>query len=352
MKIMCVIPGMTNGGAERVMSTLVNFFSIKNDVRLVVLKSDSSDYPISPKIDFKAGNIKNKNIIKSIRFVKKNLKEYNPDIVLSFLTTGNIVTLLSNKILHSKYKVIISERANPYRINRLYFVLRNITYPSATSCIFQTNWAQDFYSSMLNCKTKVIYNPLSPDFNVDKYNGSRDKRIVCTARLAPEKNQKLLINAFNKIKNKYPDYSLEIYGEGPEKENLQNLINTLSLNSRVKLMGRQKNIIDCIKSAAVFVLPSNSEGMSNALLEAMALGIPCIATDSPIGGSAIIIDNNINGLLIPMEDEDIMASAIEKIINDEVFAKKISSEASKVLNKFETTKICSQWEEYLKEIVG
>lgn len=350
MRILCVISGMQNGGAERVMSTLVNYFSKNNKVRLVILKSEKSDYPISEDVEVIAGNIKHKNIIKSVLFVKKQIETYKPDIVLSFMTKNNIVSLIARSISSYKVPVVISERANPHNTKGLISFLRKITYPLANGCVFQTKWAKDYYKSILRCESEIIYNPLSPDFKVKPYLGSRSKKIVCTARLSPEKNQALLIKAFEKISKDYPDYKLEIYGEGPCRKKLQNLINKLKLNNKVYLMGRKKDIINHIKDAEIFVLPSNSEGMPNSLLEAEALGIPCIATDCPIGGSSIIIDNNINGLLISMNDVKELSISIKKILDNNDLSKKFSENGPKIIQKFDHNIICKQWEEYLKKM--
>ena len=169
--------------------------------------------------------------------------------------------------------------------------------------------------------------------------------------MSSEKNQAFLIKTFDQIKDKYPEFKLEIFGEGPERENLQLLIDQLKLNDRAYLMGRKQNIIDYIQDASIFVLPSNSEGMPNSLLEAMALGIPSISTDCPIGGPAVIIRNNENGILVPMNDQKELINAIEKILNDKGFANKISANGIMIVNDFETEKICEEWILYLRQVV-
>ena len=346
---MAVITGMTSGGAERVMATLCNEFSLKNDVRLIILKGKESDYYLADRISIIFGNIKNKNLFQSVYFVKKQIELYRPDVIISFMTKTNIVTLLSEQSSKYKCPVVISERANPFNTKGLLAFLRNKLYKYADGCVFQTKQAQDYYSDILKCKSVVIRNPLAADFNPDI---ERKKKIVCTARLSVIKNQQLLIKAFSLIKEKYLDYKVELYGDGPNKDNLQKLICKLNLEKNIYLMGRKKNIIEYIKDASLFVLPSNSEGMPNALLEAMALGIPSIATNCPIGGPADIIDNYNNGILITMNNENELVRAIEKILDDKKFADKISKNATDVVKDFETKKICRIWESYLYSMLG
>ena len=148
----------------------------------------------------------------------------------------------------------------------------------ADGCVFQTKQAQDYYKNILRCESIVLRNPLNPDFKVSPYSGQRKKKIVTMGRLSEEKNQALLIRAFAKIADKYPEYMVEIYGDGPLHDELDQLIQKVGMEGRVLLMGRKNNVQQYIQDASVFVLCSNSEGMPNALLEAMALGLPSIAT--------------------------------------------------------------------------
>ena len=352
MKILMVITGMKSGGAERVMATLCNELSKRNQVRLLVLKNKESDYEISDRIEFIAGNIKRQNVFQSVDFVKEQIEEWKPNVVLSFMTKTNIIAIIAKEKAEVKTKLVIAERANLYNAKFYLKLVRKFLYRKVDGCVFQTKLAQEYYSNILNCSSRVIRNPLTPEFKVEQFEGNRTEKIVCTGRLSIEKNQKLLIDSFLLISKKYPQINVEIYGEGPLHKKLQKYINRLGLSKRVRLMGRKDNIQDYIKDAKIFILPSNSEGMPNALLEAMALGIPSIATDCPIGGPKEIIVNEENGILIPMNNKEELAKAIDKIITNEEFSNKISRNARNVINDFETVKVCSEWEEYLKKIAN
>jgi len=352
MKIMAVITGMKSGGAERVMATLCNELSKKHDVRLVIMKTGQSDYVLSDRIKIISGNIKNQNLFKCVGFAKKEMNSWKPDVILSFMTKTNIIVLLSAMQSGLSDRVVIAERANPYNAGRIFRIMRRILYPRAAGAVFQTRQAQAFYDGVIKCQSAVLRNPLNPDFDTEVYDGIRKKTIVTVGRLSVEKNQKLLIGAFSKIADKYPEYTVEIYGDGPLKEELQNQIDKLGLQDRITLMGRKERVKDYVKDAGIFVLPSNSEGMPNALLEAMAMGIPSIATDCPIGGSAFIINDHENGLLIPMNDEDKLSSAIESLIENQELADKISDNAHKVVVDFSTEKVCAEWEQYLQQVAN
>lgn len=234
---------------------------------------------------------------------------------------------------------------------KIFKIIRRILYPLSNGCVFQTKQAQEYYQNIIKCETKVIRNPLNPDFKVKPFDGIRTKRIVTMGRLSIEKNQIMLIDAFSKIAKCYPEYILEIYGDGPLRSELQQQIKTLNMENKIILKGRKDNIQQYIFDAEIFVLPSNSEGMPNALLESMALGLACISTDCPIGGAAVIIENEKNGLLIPMNDVDALVQSIKILIEDSKFAHKLRLEAVKVLDDFDAVNVCMNWEIYLKNVV-
>ncbi len=284
MKIMMVITGMKSGGAERVMATLCNELSKANEVRLLILKNSTTDYQLSEKVDIVTANINSKiKIIKGIKFIGKQIDEWTPDTVLAFMNKANIATLLGARYAKKNVPIIIAERANPYYAPFFIKILRRVLYPRADGCVFQTKQAQKYYINILRCESAILKNPLNPEFKVEKYSGKKKNKIVCVGRLSKEKNQKLLIDAFSKISIKYPEYTLEFYGDGPLYNDLEKYIQKRNLQEKVLLKGRKDNIQEHINDSKIFVLPSDSEGMPNALIEAMSLGLTCISTDCPIG---------------------------------------------------------------------
>lgn len=346
-----VITGMQSGGAERVMATLCNELSQRHNVRLAIMKEAKSDYVLSEKVEITSGNIQGKNLLKCVSFTSAQMKEFKPDIVLSFMTKSNIIAVLAKLVSGCKMPVVIAERANPFYAQTVFKLMRKVLYPLANGFVFQTRQAQDYYKPMLkNMSNIILKNPLNPDFKVEPYQGEKQKKIVTAGRLSAEKNQSLLIEAFSKIADKYPDYKVEIYGEGPLRGELEALIKEKKMENRVFLMGRVDNIQKYTASAEIFVLPSNSEGMPNALLEGMALGLACISTDCPIGGPAMIINNNENGLLVPMNDVDKMSQAVEYMINNKEMAQSMGEKAKNIVNEYDAKTVCRQWEEYLVSV--
>ena len=182
------------------------------------------------------------------------------------------------------------------------------------------------------------------------YKEKRQNIIVSVGRLVEQKNHKFLINTFAKISKKYPDYKLIIYGEGILREELTDLIEKLNLKDKVILYGNASDIEEKIYDVKMFILPSIWEGMPNALMEAMALGLPCIATNCPSGGPEFLIQNDVNGKLIQCDNDKELEEAITKIIEDEEYAKKIGENARKIVERLNPNEINNQWENYIESI--
>ena len=290
--------------------------------------------------------------MKSVRFVKRQMNEWKPDVVLSFMNKSNVISLSAQILSGADTPVVVAERANPHHTSAYMKVMRRVLYPRAAGAVFQTEQAQAYYRGILTCDPVVLRNPLNPDFDIEPFEGERRKTIVTMGRLSAEKNQKLLIDAFSRIANRYPDHTVEIYGEGPLHQQLKSHIDELGLSGRVRLMGRKDNIQQHIRDAGIFVLPSNSEGMPNALLEAMAMGIPSIATDCPIGGPAFILQDRKNGILLPMNDADKLAAALTELIENKELAQRLSESGRRVLEDFAAVKVCAEWEAYLEKVAG
>ena len=185
-------------------------------------------------------------------------------------------------------------------------------------------------------------------FSVKK---EKEDYYVATGRLNQQKNYPMMIRAFARFVKDYPDEKLYIYGNGDLREELNELIKNLNVERNILLKGPSNDIPDVLKNAKGFLLSSNYEGIPNGLLEAMAVGVPCISTDCPCGGPKMIINHNENGLLIPVGDEDKLYEALCCLENEDL-RKKISTNAKKSAESFKPDVIYENWEKYLKEVVG
>ena len=196
----------------------------------------------------------------------------------------------------------------------------------------------------------MLDNPLDTSRIPARYEGERKRNVVAAGRLHEQKNFDLLIRAFARFYKTHHDYSLVIYGEGPEKERLQKTASSLGIAGAVELAGQSKTLLTDINDSGMFVLSSDYEGMPNVLIEAMACGLPCIATDCPIGGVRSLLSSGENGLLIPVGDEDALYEAMRKLADDESYAAWLGQRAAGVRNRLDEALVAANWREYLADV--
>ena len=253
-----------------------------------------------------------------------------------------------------KCPVILAERADPNTFCNSSEKNKKIFekyYPKADGYIFQTEDAKKYYKEHgINVENSVVIpNAINPEFIRPLYQGKRRKVIVGAGRLTMQKNFSLLINSFAEICNDFPEYKLEIYGEGPLKESLINETKNLGIREKVIFKGYVNNLGDCIQDTSLFVLSSDFEGMPNALMEAMALGLPVISTDCPAGGSKVLIENKINGVLVPIKDIEALKKEIANMLTDSSMRNYMGENARKICVQLESKKIYNEWENILKK---
>lgn len=353
MRCLFVAPGMLFGGAERVMSILANEWG-KSDIETMILVTETdavSKYYLSDKVKMiscleekKRAKIPHLVIIKRVREI---CKEWQPDVVISFYNDLCALTALAITGLH--IPLIYSERNDPNRTNqgKIDCLYRKIIENMADKIVFQTTGAQRCYSKSVQEKSTVILNPLNTcgfpihDFLHEKH------EIVSVGRLEPQKNQKLLIDAFALIANDFPEYQLTIYGEGSLRKELEDYIKAKGLQERVSLPGNQTNIQEHIKDASLFVLSSDYEGIPNALIEAMAIGLPCVSSDCSPGGARELIEEGRSGLITPCSDVKKLSDAMRMMLSNKTYAKACGIEALRIREKTDVRKISEDWLRYI-----
>lgn len=349
MKVIFIVPNLDAGGAERVVSILSgSLVETHISVDIILLKDFTVSYYVSPKVniiyfDRNLLNCSKKSACQILRaYLKKQKKEHGKLILIPFLDVCLKRALVSAFGLN--IPVIASERNDPYQKGHgiISHMKANIPYLMASYCIFQTLNAKEYYCSQVQKKSDVIMNPLVISDNI-KWRGAKSKRIISVGRLEPQKNQLMLLEAFSYVHKEYPEYALEIYGEGSLKNILQSRIDELHLSKFVFLKGHSSNIYQILEDSFLFVLSSDYEGMSNALLEAMSIGMPVVTTDHPCGGARTLIRNEENGILVPVNDSYSMGKAIKRIIEDDELALKIGKNAYQLRDRLSVKQITNEW---------
>ena len=353
---------LTRGGAERVIVNLCNdFLCEKYKVSIITCMNKPVGYELRPEIEHicieKTSDVHYRNLfdrfMKRRKLLKSVLKECKPDVLLCFLPEPNFLALsLKHRF---SFPMIISVRNDPKREykNAVYYAIMRYLYPKSDGYVFQTRQAMEYFkfSKHITKLAEVIPNPLGRSFvNAERImEENRKKTIVNVGKLSGQKNQKLLIEAFSKISKHFPDYILEIYGEGNLRKELELLIETLELQKRVFLLGNVADVSEKIKDASLFVLSSDYEGMPNALMEAMALGVPCISTDCPCGGPQFLIRDKKNGRLVSVGDTEQLALVMTDLLTNRDMADQYGLEAVKIADALHPNVIHEQWEKYIKQ---
>lgn len=346
MKISFVTNHMGLGGAERVVSVLANKLAkMGYDVNLIVFE-DKFEYVLDRNIKCNVVPFNNSNkvtkIVTKLKNYRKILKEINSDVIFSIGGITNMYTIFcSNGI---KSKVVISERNDPTREpeSKGLRMLRDVLYEKTDIIVFQTEDAKSYYSKNIQSKCTIIVNPLKEGLP-ERYTGIRKKEIVTGCRLEAQKNLKMLIASFKKFSDEFPDYVLTIYGDGTQREMLESYIRELGLCEKVRLPGFEPNIHDKMRDCSMYVSSSDFEGISNAMLEALAIGMPSVVTDCPVGGARMFIENEVNGLLVPVGDADAFYKAMKKIASNMEFSDMLSTNAVKIRERLNLEHICKQW---------
>ncbi|MCC8154674.1 MAG: glycosyltransferase, partial [Tannerellaceae bacterium] len=268
---------------------------------------------------------------------------YHPvDIICSLLVEENIIAGMAGKDLN--IMTVVAERSFPNRpdLKETTKYFRDRIYKSANVCVFQTEEQRDCFSH-LNLKNMVVIpNPIMEGLPMP-YNGEREKTIVTYCGLREAKNLPLLIKAFAMIHTNFPDYNLKIYGNGELKGTLEQLIVELNLENFVDIFPFVKEIHQEVRKDALFVLSSDFEGMPNALLEAMAIGMPVIATDCLGGGAKAVIVHKENGLIVPRGDEKALADAIAYMLSHPIESAAMGQNASKIREILKPECIAQKW---------
>lgn len=359
-KIMFYISSLAKGGAQRVILNLTESLLGKgHKVTIVTTAIAENEYELPRGAGRIISDIQEDEITSNRitnlkrRFMKlRNIwKSEQPDVIISFIGKNNFMAILTAWGLD--IPVVTSVRGDPneeYNSKMAKFLAKTLM-GKAAGIVLQTQDAMDYFPKRMHKKSIILDNPLNPEFIEEYYVGERSNEIVSVGRIDSNKNQKLIIDAFYQITEEFPDIKLVLYGDGEDREKLLEYVQRNSYSDRILLPGAVNNVKERIRKSRLFVLSSNTEGMPNALMEALALGIPSISTDCPCGGPKMLMDGKENGILVPVGDGKKMAEAMRTILGDRELWNKYSRNAYKITESLHPDTVNEKWENFLYSVM-
>lgn len=351
MKILFYINAIHDGGAERVMVNLAKYFSdTRYETILVTSFRDTWEYKIEGNVkrltleenEIKQGKIK-RNFSRIVK-LRDILKKEKPDVAVSFMAEPNFRLLIASLGLNVKTIVSVRNDPNKEYAGKIGSFVGKCLLPLADGCVFQTKEAQEWFPESLQRKSTIIFNAVKEEFFHIERKPVAGEIITC-GRLEAQKNHKLLIDAFAEVVKEHPYARLKIYGEGSLRDVLQEQINKLGLHDKAFLMGATNDVAKALQTADLFVLSSDYEGMPNALMEAMAAGVPCISTDCPCGGPRSLIDNYNNGVLIKINNKKMLSKELKRILEKDNAV--MGRNAHLKSKQFSPIQVNGTWEKYI-----
>lgn len=350
------------GGAERVVANLAEQFASEGyDVVIATEWEEENEYVLDARVrrvmvgiekgEEKKGRFSQifLRFLKLRRFVKKE----KPDVLIAFAQKANYRALIAT--IGMKQKVVACVRTDPvghYDSFADWFEIR-LLFRRAAGLVFQTEGQRDFFPNFVKKKSIIILNPINPKYIGVPYEEVHEKEVVHSGRIVDFKNHELLIRAFAKVHKMHPDYVLKCYGPDSydgTMEKIKRCIEELGAESYVKLMGASDELEKLLPKASVYAFSSDWEGLPNAVMEAMALGLPVVATDCPCGGPATVIRDGENGILVPIRDENALAEKITLLIEDRQLAERLGKNARNISKVANVQAIYEKWRDYLESL--
>ncbi|NGO54322.1 glycosyltransferase family 4 protein [Mesorhizobium camelthorni] len=354
LRVAIVLPALGAGGTEHVVNVLANQWVARGwSVTIVTLEAleASTYYSFHPDVQIRRLGLPPERrsqlpalvmSFKRIRLLRRTLREVAPDVIFSFLTRTNVMTLIAARRLD--FSVVVSERNNPalQNVGPIWRTLRAKFYPSAFGLVTMTNGALQYFAPEMRRRSWVIPNPVDLPYTGERRRGGNI--LAAVGRLVPQKGFDLLLKAFAQVSPHCPEWTLVIWGEGPDRAALEAERDRLGLRGRVEMPGVTSRPGIWVDTADAFVLSSRFEGWGIALLEAMAADLPVVSFDCEWGPREMIDDEH-SGLLVEPENVDALACALRRVLGDGDLRNRLAAAAGPSARRFTPQHIMEQWDE-------
>lgn len=360
-KIAFYIGSLRKGGAERVFVNLADYF-LTEGYRVIMVtqyqREDEYDLPdgverfLSDIGEEKVSANRVVNFLRRLNKLHAIWKEQKPDLVLSCIGKNNFMAVVTTMGTKTKAVVSVVGEAKEEYPSKGMRMLADLLFSRAAGVVLQTERSRRFFCRKVGEKAVILPNSLNPAFIRPRYEGVREKKIVSVGRMDANKNHEMQLRAFAALKDKYPEYTLEIYGDGELRPYIEETAAKLGIVERVSLPGVVQDVAARIWRASLFLLTSYSEGVSNALIEALALGLPVIATDVPSGGTEELMEDSVNGLVIPAGDQTALERAMDRLLGDFDYADRLGRKAAEIQQRLAPERVNPLWKEYFEKVMN
>ncbi len=358
MAKICFLTSTINyGGATKIFIEVANYLSNYHEVSIMYYgKEETAFYKIDNKIKIHRApatkcNIRKVRLFTQMRLIRRRISDVNPDVIIAFGNTEKLMAI--GAAFGRKIKVIISERQDPFHYAPRKKRNMWMRYRLADGCVFQTEGAAKYFPTGVQKRAVVIPNFISQEKRGFIPIEKKGKIISFSARFElKQKRQDIMIEAFSLVHRDFPEWKLVFYGDGEDQKCIEEMVKEKGLQESVIFAGKVSNILDKIYESAIFAISSAYEGIPNALLEAMGLGVPCVSTDCSPGGARLLVNNNENGMLVPVNDPNALAEAIKYLIMNPDVANAMGKKAMAILDQYEPTIILKYWNDYICQVVG
>jgi len=361
VRLTLVINDLGAGGTERVLTLLANCWARRGHAVTVLTHSrDDPFFPLAPAVQHRriGGVSASRTALSAIwangtrvKRLRRAILHSSPDLVIGFALSTNVRVLLA--LLGTGVPVVVCERTEPRHLNvgLAWAVLRRLLYPRAFALTCLTPNVASFFEPLLGGRIHVIPNPvLAPCVGGDApCSLPPGRRLMAVGRLRAVKRFDLLVEVFARISSRHPDWHLLIVGDGPMRPQLESMVARLHLRDRVHLLGLVPDTSPFLLASDMFVLTSSREGFPNALCEALACGLPAVTFDCPSGPGDIVRDG-VDGLLVADGDREGLASALDRLMSDDLVRSRMAEQAPDVVRRFNLARVLSSWDEILSSV--
>lgn len=353
-KIAFVISELKYSGAAKILTWVANRLALDGyHITIITYLGKDKVYELQPSVKHVSLESNDSNrLVRSYKVVKKLsglIKQEGYGLLVGFLPVECMYAIIAAKL--SKISVVVCERSDPYFEKSIIADIARWIFQFADGAVFQTQGAQAFYPSKLQNKSIIIPNPVIETGEYIPYS-ERENLITTASRIyIKQKRQDVLLKAFAIVAKSEPTVKLVVVGDGPDEKTIKQLANDLQIADKVVFLGRQKNVSEIIAKSKVFVLTSDYEGIPNALIEALSVGIPSVSTDCSPGGARMILNDNQNGFVVPRENVLQIADRLLWLLHNKQEAENFALEALKIKEKYSQDKIYNLWKNYLEEVL-